>query len=239
MNFVNHLSLYSNQMTNAIRNSILINSDQPSDGPMGINVALSPTSTSTSLTTTGISKIAITNASFKTRKLPDDIPIVVASNSSTNIGSNQMGTITEDNEESNEKSAKTGAIKGVTTGIGKMGVIQKLKEIKDKKRDSNISQKSAKFKAENGDLVNNRLLSHEDSGTEYGSDTSGISDTKLSFSEETIPLNVLNQKTYFESNEDDVSVSSRNSCENSVKVPLVCLNTETIKHNNNDTSVKV
>ncbi|XP_042217721.1 uncharacterized protein LOC121863249 [Homarus americanus] len=58
-------------MTNAIKNSLKVNpSGQPSDGPMGISVALTP-----STTTTPLSKTFITNASFRTKKLPDDIPI--------------------------------------------------------------------------------------------------------------------------------------------------------------------
>lgn len=229
------------QMTNAIRNSLSLNSGQPSDVPMGINVALSPTS-STSATTAGIAKIAITNASFRTRKLPDDIPIVVAANNPSNAGSNQLGAINEEAEEASERSGKTMGIKGVTAGIGKIPVIQKLKEIKDKKRDSNISQKSGKHKTENGDIMNNKLLANEDSSNDYASDTSGISDTKLSLSEETIPLTQLNPaKTYFETNEDARSESSGNSCE-TAKVPLVCVNSDShsAKHNNNnDSSVKV
>ncbi|ROT69512.1 putative hyccin isoform X1 [Penaeus vannamei] len=53
-------------MTNAIKNSLKVNpSGQPSDGPMGISVALTP------LTTTApLSKSFITNASFRTKKLP-------------------------------------------------------------------------------------------------------------------------------------------------------------------------
>jgi hypothetical protein len=39
---------------------------QPSDGPMGISVALSPAVT----TVTTVSKSMITNASFRTKKLP-------------------------------------------------------------------------------------------------------------------------------------------------------------------------
>lgn len=58
-------------MTNAIKNSLKVNpSGQPSDGPMGISVALTPSTTSAPL-----SKTFITNASFRTKKLPDDIPI--------------------------------------------------------------------------------------------------------------------------------------------------------------------
>ncbi|XP_071451978.1 hyccin 2 [Hetaerina americana] len=61
-------------VTSAIRNSLKVNpSGQPSDGPMGISVALSP-ATPVSVATT-VSKSMITNASFRTKKLPDDIPI--------------------------------------------------------------------------------------------------------------------------------------------------------------------
>ncbi|KAE8745210.1 hypothetical protein FOCC_FOCC008101 [Frankliniella occidentalis] len=55
----------------AIRNSI---KDTPSgqalDGPMGISMAVSPATN-----TVTVSKSMITNASFRTKKLPDDIPI--------------------------------------------------------------------------------------------------------------------------------------------------------------------
>jgi protein FAM126 len=53
-------------VTNAIRNSLNANpSGQPSDGPMGISVALTPASQ-----TVTVSKSMITNASFRTKKLP-------------------------------------------------------------------------------------------------------------------------------------------------------------------------
>jgi hypothetical protein len=230
-------------MTNAIRNSILLNSGQPSDGPMGINVALSPTSNP--LTTTGIAKTAITNASFKTRKLPDDIPIVVSNvnNTNTAIGaSTQLGAINEENEEAVEKTIKFGAMKGVTAGIGKMAVMQLLKERKDKKKDGILVQKS-KFRAENGDVINNKQIEQEDSGNDNSSDTSGLSENKLSYSEETIPLNIFNQaKNYVD--DDNVSNSSNNSGNSELaKVPLVSTDStisqnSIIKHNN-ETSVNV
>ncbi|KAK7083708.1 hypothetical protein SK128_005613 [Halocaridina rubra] len=54
-------------MTNAIKNSLKVNpSGQPSDGPMGISVALTPSTTAAPL-----SKTFITNASFRTKKLPE------------------------------------------------------------------------------------------------------------------------------------------------------------------------
>lgn len=53
-------------VTNAIRNSLHANpSGQPSDGPMGISVALTPATA-----TVTVSKSMITNASFRTKKLP-------------------------------------------------------------------------------------------------------------------------------------------------------------------------
>ncbi|EAT40253.1 AAEL007985-PA [Aedes aegypti] len=55
-------------VTNAIRNSLHANpSGQPSDGPMGISVALTPATT-----TVTVSKSMITNASFRTKKLPEE-----------------------------------------------------------------------------------------------------------------------------------------------------------------------
>ncbi|TGZ58059.1 Uncharacterized protein DBV15_10371 [Temnothorax longispinosus] len=63
---------YPNVMlvTNAIRNSASSGAPgQPNDGPIGISVALSPATT----TTPTVSKSMITNASFRTKKLPDDL----------------------------------------------------------------------------------------------------------------------------------------------------------------------
>ncbi|XP_052871930.1 hyccin isoform X1 [Anopheles cruzii] len=58
-------------VTNAIRNSLHANpSGQPCDGPMGISVALTPATT-----TVTVSKSMITNASFRTKKLPDDLEV--------------------------------------------------------------------------------------------------------------------------------------------------------------------
>ncbi|GAB0096996.1 Hyccin [Sergentomyia squamirostris] len=59
-------------VTNAVKNSLHVNpSGQPSDGPMGISVALTP-----STTTVTVSKSMITNASFRAKKLPDDLEFV-------------------------------------------------------------------------------------------------------------------------------------------------------------------
>ncbi|XP_014474842.1 PREDICTED: protein FAM126B isoform X2 [Dinoponera quadriceps] len=56
-------------VTNAIRNSASSGAPgQANDGPIGISVALSPATT-----TPTVSKSMITNASFRTKKLPDDL----------------------------------------------------------------------------------------------------------------------------------------------------------------------
>lgn len=81
-------------VTNAIRNSATSGpSGQPSDGTIGISVALSPaTATAT------VSKSMITNASFRTKKLPDDIPIQVTKEDSGTDGKTNLVSITEEQE---------------------------------------------------------------------------------------------------------------------------------------------
>lgn len=84
---------YSNVLlvTNAIRNSISFGPiGQSSDNSLGVDVALSPASA-----TPTISKSMITNASFRTKKLPDDIPIV-EKEESTADGKANLVSITEE-----------------------------------------------------------------------------------------------------------------------------------------------
>ncbi|XP_017892512.1 hyccin isoform X1 [Ceratina calcarata] len=79
-------------VTNAIRNSASTGSSgQPSEGSIGISVALSPaTATAT------VSKSMITNASFRTKKLPDDIPIQEMKDDSGGEGKSNLVSITEE-----------------------------------------------------------------------------------------------------------------------------------------------
>ncbi|XP_055917942.1 hyccin isoform X2 [Eupeodes corollae] len=57
-------------VTSAVKNSLHANpSGQPSDGPMGLSVALTPSTNAAPI----VSKSMITNASFRTKKLPDDL----------------------------------------------------------------------------------------------------------------------------------------------------------------------
>lgn len=95
--------LYSDVLlvTNAIRNSLPDTpSGHPDDGPIGISLALSPASSSYTL-----SKSAITNASFRAKKLPDDIPVQPDE-------AGKLPTISEDDGNSiKPKASKSKAIK--------------------------------------------------------------------------------------------------------------------------------
>jgi AGAP007375-PA len=78
-------------MTNAIKNSIKLSpSGKLIDDSTAI--AISPNLQNKSAITK--SKAAITNASFKTRKLPDDIPIINSNNCNS-----KLVVIKEDNQE--------------------------------------------------------------------------------------------------------------------------------------------
>ncbi|WAR09928.1 HYCCI-like protein [Mya arenaria] len=92
-------------VTNAIRNSLRENpSGQPDDGPIGLSLALSPASSNYTL-----SKTAITNASFRAKKLPDDIPVQPDE-------SGKLPTISEDDTSSKTKTSKTKQAKKDKTG---------------------------------------------------------------------------------------------------------------------------
>ncbi|XP_022190678.2 hyccin [Nilaparvata lugens] len=88
-------------VTNAIKNccSHFMHAGQTSDAPMGISMAISPATN-----TTTVSKSMITNASFRTKKLPDDIPIQVPKEGEG------LGSISEEKEDS-------GGIGGGSGGI--------------------------------------------------------------------------------------------------------------------------
>lgn len=96
-------------VTNAIRNSLQVNpSGQPSDGPMGISVALSPATT----TVTTVSKSMITNASFRTKKLPDDIPIQEPKDETgAGDGNKNLVSISEEQEETEKLTPRGNSIR--------------------------------------------------------------------------------------------------------------------------------
>ena len=195
-------------MTNAIKNALVITTDQLADSSMGINVALSPTSTS-SFGSEGVSKAAITNASFKTKKLPDDIPIVT---------NNQLNAINEECEE--QIIEKTGKPAMIKAGLGKL--LKEMKEKKEKKDSGKESEKKNKIRNENGDVGHHNKVIQDD----LGSETTGVQDGKLSFNEEAIPLSIINSSNKpFDQDDDDMSSSSNSSSSDAASVPLV---------NNND-----
>uniref|UniRef100_A0A2M4AIC9 Putative beta-catenin-tcf/lef signaling pathway component drctnnb1a n=1 Tax=Anopheles triannulatus TaxID=58253 RepID=A0A2M4AIC9_9DIPT len=142
-------------VTNAIRNSLHANpSGQPSDGPMGISVALTPATT-----TVTVSKSMITNASFRTKKLPDDIPIQ-GPNKEENGGLQHLSSINEESEggaaqaDSGQKvSASGGGMATATPGKPKdstkhkvLGGFKKLKSEKEKDKDKDKDREKEKEK---------------------------------------------------------------------------------------------
>uniref|UniRef100_A0A0K8TRW8 Putative beta-catenin-tcf/lef signaling pathway component drctnnb1a n=1 Tax=Tabanus bromius TaxID=304241 RepID=A0A0K8TRW8_TABBR len=120
-------------VTNAVRNSLHANpSGQPSDGPMGLSVALTPATN-----TVTVSKSMITNASFRTKKLPDDIPIQGAKDE------NQGGlmSITEEGGENaigNRNSGVRSSKEANKTHKPLIAGFKKSKAEKDKDKDVKI-----------------------------------------------------------------------------------------------------
>ncbi|CAL1266280.1 unnamed protein product [Larinioides sclopetarius] len=125
-------------VTSAIRNSLKTNqSGQPIDGPMGISVALSPTTVVSSVSR------AITNASFRAKKLPDDIPIQEHEGNENHLSSINEEAEDTENQQSNPKPKKHG--NSSSSVMTKVGVLQ-LRKGKDKKKDRDSL---------NGDIVDN------------------------------------------------------------------------------------
>lgn len=122
--------------TNAVRHSLKV-SPQPCDGPMGISVALSPTAVVSTVSR------AITNASFRAKKLPDDIPI---QESETNEN-HQLSAINEEGEEEVPRGKKNNSF-----GITKVGVLQLRK---GKKEDDPLS---FRFKTEEDNHVGSEVV---------------------------------------------------------------------------------
>ncbi|XP_076374226.1 hyccin-like isoform X2 [Tachypleus tridentatus] len=123
-------------VTNAIKNSLKVNpSGQPKDGPMGISVALSPSSNQSTLC-----KGAVTNASFRTRKLPDDIPVQSPQQEETPQSIIQhLASITEEQEETHmtkeSSSLTTKSQQDRSIVSSKLPVLALLKDRAKAKRD--------------------------------------------------------------------------------------------------------
>ncbi|XP_022227001.2 hyccin [Drosophila obscura] len=130
-------------VTSAVRNSLHANpSGQPNDGPMGLSVALTP---ATNTVTTSVSKSMITNASFRTKKLPDDIPIQVQ-DLTMQQNPQQLASVTEEAEPGAKESPSTKESSGTRTSIMRpsmegikaqahKALIAGFKKSKDKEKD--------------------------------------------------------------------------------------------------------
>uniref|UniRef100_A0A1E1XI89 Putative beta-catenin-tcf/lef signaling pathway component drctnnb1a n=1 Tax=Amblyomma aureolatum TaxID=187763 RepID=A0A1E1XI89_9ACAR len=108
-------------VTSAIKNSLMASQcGQPAEGPMGISVAISPTTS-----TTTVSKAIITNASFRTKKLPDDIPIPEDPDMALPNDAGILGVIKEEGEEAGGGGAIAGA-KAMIQGLPHLPGMRKL-----------------------------------------------------------------------------------------------------------------
>ncbi|XP_012055472.1 PREDICTED: hyccin [Atta cephalotes] len=135
---------YPNVMlvTNAIRNSASSGAPgQPSDGPIGISVALSPATT-----TPTISKSMITNASFRTKKLPDDIPIQVIKDDTTGEGKGNLVSIMEESE---------------STEPNRIGSMRQSKDQKTASKITNFPVLGKKPKEKEGKVTKNAHIASE------------------------------------------------------------------------------
>ncbi|XP_074662174.1 hyccin-like isoform X2 [Tubulanus polymorphus] len=121
-------------VTNAIRNSL---KHHPTEGedmqsdPMGISVSLTPSSSST-----GFNKAAITNASFRAKKLPDDIPVPSDEEDTNPISSNIVPpNIMSDDNENEPKKNESEKSKGPPK-ISLKSVLKKTDKLKKKDSDN-------------------------------------------------------------------------------------------------------
>lgn len=127
-------------VTSAVINSLKNNaSGQPSDGPMGISVALSPATT-----TVTMSKSMITNASFRTKKLPDDIPIQAGQIEPTETN-DVLSSITEEAEVDSTPMQRGANIRTSKPKLSSFPVLgKKSKDSKDRGSTSNEKKATAK-----------------------------------------------------------------------------------------------
>lgn len=150
-------------VTTAIRNSLKTNpSGQPTDGPMGISVALSPTTT-----VSNVSRAVLTNASFRTKKLPDDIPIQTDGDTSEN---HHLSSINEEGEEADVTSKAGSSVSrardkkpsshnnAINSSASKTSVLQLRKDkTKDKRKESSSSENSLNGKSVSVNAVGNGI----------------------------------------------------------------------------------
>ncbi|XP_037869466.1 hyccin [Bombyx mori] len=126
-------------VTSAVINSLKNNaSGQPFDGPMGISVALSPATT-----TVTMSKSMITNASFRTKKLPDDIPIQ-AGQATTAESTDVLTSITEEGESETAPIQRGIIARNSKAKLSSFPVLgKKTKDTKDKGNEKKVILKES------------------------------------------------------------------------------------------------
>ncbi|XP_011311971.1 hyccin [Fopius arisanus] len=135
-------------VTNAIRNSSSSGpSGQPGDSAMGAGVALSPATA-----TPTISKSMITNASFRTKKLPDDIPIIAKEEGSGDAKANLV-SITEEGEGDPSRAGSIRQSTGKSTSkISNFSLSKKPKDKEGKSAKNGYVQGSEKEKKSGGQM---------------------------------------------------------------------------------------
>ncbi|EZA59614.1 hyccin isoform X1 [Ooceraea biroi] len=176
---------YPNVMlvTNAIRNSASSGAPgQPSDGPIG--VALSPATAAPA-----ISKSMITNASFRTKKLPDDIPIQVIRDEITNEGKSNLVSITEEQE---------------STEPNRVGSMRQSKDQKTVSKITNFPVLGKKPKEKEGKITKNAHVTSSEKEKKLGSQATSKETTKGSVS-------MLNNEAEIEGNVNGCAIRKKNN----------------------------
>ncbi|KAL4710708.1 hypothetical protein ACJJTC_004353 [Scirpophaga incertulas] len=194
--------LVTSAVINSLENS---SSGQPSDGPMGISVALSPATT-----TVTMSKSMITNASFRTKKLPDDIPIQagqVVPTESTEV----LTSITEEGESDSTPIQRGAASRSSKPKLSSFPVLgKKSKDVKDKgaptERKVTLKDSSKaiwnSLSGGGGDAIDGAHKSSTDGADNNGS----LKDDKISMS--SIPNSTENSDSRSQVTTDSLDVES-------------------------------
>ncbi|XP_013783350.1 hyccin-like [Limulus polyphemus] len=199
-------------VSNAVKNSLRSNpSGQPSDGPMGLNVSLSQ-----SLSSHSVSKTAITNASFRTKKLPDDIPIQSPKEEGSSSGSQQLTAITEEQDDFEKGSAKgkdkNSSENGSASIASRLPVLQLRKDKSKSKKEKDVANdvnNDPKVKDQEGSLKSNLKNWTPDAGSskEKAIARNGSEASLTSNNTDHLSINTLNAANPMNSNKDDASVS--------------------------------
>lgn len=124
-------------VTSAMKNSLPVG--HADEGPMGLTMTVTPSSSGHT-----IAKSAITNASFRTKKLPDDIDII-----DTDESASKLETIEEDSDTPTKSASK---LPKLTMEKFKLG-IKKMDILKSKDHRKEGDEKVSKTTLTNGDTM--------------------------------------------------------------------------------------